>query len=209
MYFKNNLAKGAGAAVLSVALISGAFFAPPLQSRAEPTILSVIVGGVAGLFGVDFFSCGFNILFYCDESENVVGSDGGNSVVQNPCTSSANACGQTNTGFLSADGNVCSADAPPNSSCPAPSIGANDFYAQPNIVKEDDTSTLHWTSSNSTSCTISGENGFSHTGGTSGTVSTGPIAKTSVFTLNCQNGDGGPQGSASIKVVVTPKFQEI
>jgi len=208
---KSTFSKSVGAALLSIMLISSALMAPPLQSRAEPTILSILIGGVLGSLGIDFFSCGFNILFYCDEGGNVVGSsNGGSSGVQNPCTSPANACGQTNTGFLSSDGSVCSASAPSNSSCPNPSIGTNDFYAQPNIIGPNMSSTLHWTATNATECSITSNNGFSQTGlPTSGSQSTGPISATATFNLSCQNGDGGPQSSASVKVIVDPHFMEI
>ena len=191
-------------------LISTAFFAPPLQSRAEPTILATLIGGVASLFGVDFFSCSFNILFYCDSSGNVIGSDGGGSVIQDACTSAPNSCGQTNTGFLSGNGSVCSATPPPNSTCPTPSIGGGDFYAQPSIIGVGMSSTLHWTASNATACTITSDNGFTPmTAGSSGSVSTGSITASGTYTLTCKNGDGGPQGSASIRVVVDPNFKEI
>ncbi len=206
--FKNELIKSIGATLLICSLLGAVLYTPPLQAKAEPIILSILIGGVASLFGVDFFSCSFNLVFYCDSGGNVVGSNGGNSVVQDPCTSSANACGQTNTGFYSADHSTCSASAPSNSSCPNPAIGTNDFYAQPNIIKSGDTTTLHWTSTNATACTITSDSGFNTTAGPSGTVTTGALTQSTTFSLTCQNGDGGPQGSASIKVTVTPKFQE-
>lgn len=206
--YNNSFLKSIAAGVISVSLISAALYTPPMKAQGEITILSILIGGVASLFGVDFFACSFNIVFYCDEGGNVVGSSGGNSVVQDPCTSAANACGQTNTGFYNSDHSICSADTPDNSSCPPPTISTNDFYAQPNIIKSGDSTTLHWNSTNSTSCTITGTGGFSSTGGASGTVASPALTNSATFSLKCQNGAGGPTSSAAVTVTVTPKFEE-
>lgn len=192
-----------------VSLFSVALFTPPQTSRADPLILGGILGGV---LGIDFFSCGFNILFFCDSSGggNVVGSNnGGNGIVQNPCTSAANACGQTNNGYFGSDGVTCSATPPPNSSCPAPVIDASSFSASPSTVGVNESSTLTWNVSDATSCTITGDNGFSSTGGNSGSISTGNLPQTTIFTLTCQDGDGGPTASGSVKVIIAPHWKEI
>lgn len=212
MYNNTPFIKRAGVALFSVLLVAGALFSPPLQSRAEPTILATLIGGVASLFGVDFFSCSFNVLFYCDSGGNVVGSDGGGgtTVVQNPCTSSANACGQTNTGFLSSDGGTCSATPPPNSTCPAPVIGVGGFYAQPTPIGSGMSSTLHWTVTSATECDITSDVGFSAPNQpATGSISTGPVTATATYSLTCQNTEGGPTSSASTKVVVDPHYIEI
>lgn len=208
--YNNSTIKKFGAGLASVMLLSTLMFAPPQPAKAELTILSILIGGVASLFGVDFFSCGFNIVFYCDEDGTVVGSSGGGGtvVVQDPCTSTANSCGQTNTGFYNEDHSICSADAPPNSTCPAPVIEADDFYADPAIVGINMSSTLYWTSEESTECTLRGGS-VNSTVGTSGTMSTGPIAQTTAFTLTCENGDGGPTSSQTVRVVVDPNYREI
>lgn len=180
-------------------------------------LTAVLTGGL-GLLILDAVTCDFNVIFSsgCGSSGGGGGGGGAAPVSGGVCTSAPNACGMTNTGFLESAtqdgvevGLACNATVPPISSCPSPTIGVNDFYAQPSIIKEGDSSTLHWTSSDSTGCTITGDNGFSYTGDTAGTVSTGPINQTTTFSLTCENGVGGPQGTANIKVTVTPKFQEI
>lgn len=207
---RNTMIKKIGAACITVTLLSTAMFAPPQQVKAEPTLLAALIGGVAGLFGVDFFSCGFNILFYCDESGAVVGSQGGGGtvVIQDPCTSPANACGQTNTGFYDEDHTICSADAPANSTCPPPVIDTDDFYANPAIIGINMSSTLNWSSANATGCSLSG-GGISTDVGTSGSMSTGAITQTTSYTLSCENGDGGPTSSQTVRVVVDPNYREI
>ncbi|MDE2071305.1 MAG: hypothetical protein KGI70_01055 [Patescibacteria group bacterium] len=117
----------------------------------------------------------------------------------------------TNLGSVVNNGNgtgSCNATPPPNSACPPPVIGRN-FYASPAPVGPGMSTTLTWSAANASACKIDGDNGFSNVGGSSGSVSTGPLASTTTFTLTCQNGGGGPETSASVRVAVDPHYQEI
>jgi len=144
------------------------------------------------------------------------GGGGAPATVQNndPCTSEANACGMTNMGFYVGDDNTgtatCNATPPPNSSCPPPTIAqGGGFYATPSTVGTGGQATLHWNASNATGCSVSGDNGFSYSGDTSGSISTGALSQTTLFTLTCQNGAGGSSTSASVRVIVDPQYKEI
>ncbi len=199
---------GAG---LTLAFLCIATFTPPAESKADPVVFTIILGAVTGLIGVDIISCDINILFGCDDDAGIVagGNGNGSATVQEICTSGTNACGQTNTGFIS--GGVCNATAPPNSSCPAPSFGSDDaFFARPSKIGVGMSTTLNWTVTNATECDITSDNGFSAANReTTGSVSTGAVSMSSTYTLTCQNGDGGPEGSKSLRVIVDPHFREI
>lgn len=180
-------------------------------------ITAFLTGGI-GLLILDAITCDFNVIFSsgCGSS----GYSGG--TASDPtgqiCTSAPNACGMTNNGTLvlanlegvSGDLLVCNADVPPNSLCAPPEIAADDFYADPAIIGINMSSTLHWDLSgpDTVTCTISGTNGFSYSGGESGSVSTGNLAATATFTLTCRDG-AGPEGSSSVRVVVDPRYKEI
>ena len=173
------------------------------------TIFTVVAGPGAG-YGV-----GCAIGLFCGGGGGG-GGGGAPTTVQNndPCTSSTNACGMTNMGFYVGNNQTetatCNATPPPNSSCPPPTIAqGGGFYASPSIVGTNGQTTLHWNASNSTGCTISGDNGFSYSGDTSGSVSTGVLAQTTLFTITCENGDEGSSSSASIRVIVNPHYEEI
>ncbi len=134
-------------------------------------------------------------------------SGGGGGAAAQACSSAPNSCGQTNSGFVV--GGSCNATPPPNSACPTPTITNNGFYATPLIVGTGKSSTLTWNATNSTTCAITGDNGFSNTGASSGSVATGALSATTNFTLTCSNGVGGPQTSKSVKVIVDPHYKEI
>lgn len=134
------------------------------------------------------------------------GSTGGIEV----CNSAPNACGAVNTGFINQKGQ-CSAIAPPLSACPAPTIGATGFYAEPARVKSGNTSTLHWNVTNATGCAITG-GGLSLAGlGTTGQHSTNSIREQTTFTLTCENGavQGAPSNQANTTVNIIPTYKEI
>ena len=125
------------------------------------------------------------------------------------CSSPANACGQTAIGSYDPNGTSCNAATPPNNSCPPPVIAASGFSATPSTIGPNQTTTLNWNTTNSTSCTITGDNGFSQTGGASGSITTGALTQTTTFTLVCEDGTGGPTASRTIKVIIDPHYQEI
>lgn len=119
------------------------------------------------------------------------------------CTSAQNACGMTNLGGIVAG--VCNALPPPNSSCPPPAIT---FTASPERVRPGQASTLSWSATNATDCRISGD--LTESGvGLSGTRSTGPVNITRSYVLTCQNGPGGSEQSATVRVTLIPTVREI
>lgn len=128
------------------------------------------------------------------------------------CTSTANACGQTNTGNVI--GGTCNATTPPNAACPPP-VFSNDpnnssFSASPSTLGVGMSATLSWSVSNATDCDITSDAGFSSLNKPiTGTMSTGPVLVTTTYTLTCENGDGGPRGSKTIKIIVDPHFKEL
>ena len=178
--------------------------------------LTAFLTGGLGLLILDAISCDFNVVFSSGCGD--VSSGGGTPSAGNVCTSAPNSCGMTNTGFIvnaSTDdggftGLVCNATVPPESTCAAPSIGVGGFYAQPSIIGPGMSATLYWTAADATECGITSDSGFSSPGQpASGSISTGPVAVTSVYTLTCKNEEDGPTSSASVKVVVDPKYREI
>ncbi|MEK7109225.1 MAG: hypothetical protein AAB919_02205 [Patescibacteria group bacterium] len=159
--------------------------------------------------------------------------------LNDPCTSAPNACGQTNTGFviqtcvdgptpdpdegvgsfagpgLSAGGGQictpsCNATTPPDSQCPPPVIPpTTGFYADPTTVGRNGTTTLHWEATDASDCAIAGDDGFAHSGGGSGSVSSNPLVQTTTFTLTCTNSEDGPSVSDSVRVIINPRYKEI
>lgn len=106
---------------------------------------------------------------------------------------------------------VCNATVPSESECSPPVIGANDFYAKPNLIGPNKSTTLYWDipdATDATECTVTGDNGFTSSGTGTGLAATGVLTQTTMFTLSCHNG-GGPSSTASIRVIVDPKYKEI
>lgn len=126
-----------------------------------------------------------------------------------PCTSAPNACGLRSTGQII--NGVCNATPPPNSQCPPPKIPAANFTAEPTIVHKQQAAQISWNVTDATTCTLESDSSSfaSREVGTSGSVSSGAIERTTTFTITCQNGDGGPKASRSIKVAYDPTFIEI
>jgi len=165
-------------------------------------IIAVVVTVATGFVGLgilaaaDSNSCSINIFWGCN---NGGGGGGGGNVVQTPCSSSANRCGMTNTGFIS--GGTCSATPPPDSSCPPPEINPEDFYAQPSLVQNGDSTTLYW-DVDTDECTVTG-GGLNVTGSVQGSVSTGAITSSTTYALNC----GGT--TRTLKINVLPRYQDL
>lgn len=191
-----------GAVVTAIVTVVVAIVAGPLLLLLTPLMVGI---GIAG----STIACVTGLI--CPDSNS--GGGATQAYANDPCSSAANSCGMTNTGFIVNAGNgtgACNATPPPNSTCPAPSIDATSgFYARPSTVGPGEQTTLHWNASGSTACTISGDNGFAYSGDTSGAVPSGVIAQTTLFTLTCENGAGGPSASARIRVTFDPHYQEI
>lgn len=166
---------------------------------------------VGSVFGAE---CAAGLI--CGGSQNTGSSGGGGGTVHanEPCTSAANACGQTNSGFIVNNGNgtgSCNASTPPNAQCPVPVITAGSgFYATPNTITPGQASTLTWSAANTTDCSVAGENGLRQNfNGGSGSVSTGALTQSTTFTLICEDGQGGPQTTLSLRVIIDPHYREI
>lgn len=180
-------------------------------------VVAVALGGVGVLLlaGANAIDCHINIFYGC--SDNGGGGGGGASqtvTVGATCTSAPNSCGMTNLGTIVNNGNgtgSCNAAVPSDSECPAPQISQGGFYANPSTVGVNGQTTLYWSSSNATACTISGDNGFSYAGGgASGSAPTGVLSQTTTFTLTCQDGGkDGPTTSATTRVIISPHYKEI
>ena len=78
-----------------------------------------------------------------------------------------------------------------------PAVVITTFTATPASIPAGASATLNWATNNATACTASG--GWTGSKGTSGSQSTGPLATTTAFSLNCT----GPGASASASVTVT------
>lgn len=179
-----------------------------------PVAITTFFGGTliastiftAGAVGV---ACVTNVINCGGGGSTASSGGGGGTQASALCSSNANACGQTNTGTVSTNG-TCSATTPPNSQCPQPMITqGSGFYATPSTIGPGGSSNLTWNAANATACTLSGDNGFSQSGASSGSISTGALSATTLFTLTCTNGPSGPTASKSVKVIIDPHYQEI
>lgn len=183
--FKKKFLRATGGAIIEIVVVA----------------TGILTGGL-GLLVLDAVTCDFNVIF--NDCDSGGGGGGGGTKA---CSSPANACGMKSTGFKQ-DG-VCNATTPPNSDCPVPVISTTDFYAQPSTVGLNGKSKLFWDVENATSCEITGDNGFTHSGKKSGSVNTGALTETTAFTLTCENGDGGPTTGRIVRVIVDPHYQEL
>ncbi len=76
--------------------------------------------------------------------------------------------------------------------------------ASPTRVQSGNSTKLSWSTTDVTSCTVKGTNGFSRTS-TSGTnIDSGTITSQATFTISCD----GAAASASVRVNVVPQYQE-
>ena len=185
------------------------FVAAAVIAAFAPISITLLFGGMlsgTAIFGAATTGVACASGLICDNSKQSGGGSGG--AAAQACSSTANSCGQTNSGFIV--GGSCNATPPQNSACPSPNIPAtNGFYPTPLIIGSGNSSTLTWNAANATACTITGDNGFSHSGTASGSVSTGALSVSTTFTLICSNGAGGPQISKSVKIIVDPLYKEI
>lgn len=83
---------------------------------------------------------------------------------------------------------------------PAPPMVSLNAQRSPILVGQ--SSTLEWTTRNSSSCEASGGWSGSRAAGLNRTESTGPLNATTSFTLTCTNPMGSTQASATVNVVV-------
>lgn len=109
----------------------------------------------------------------------------------NACTSAANSCGQTNTGTIQCDSS-CSATTPSNAGCTPPTVS----FGTPTTIVPGASAPLTWSSTNATSCTGSGFTA----GPPSGSVSVSPVVTTN-YGLLC-TGPGGTKNALPVAITV-------
>ncbi len=162
----------------------------------------------------------------CQSSQNACGETNTGSIQCNgtcsatsplnpfTCVSAQNSCGMTNSGYMCSGS--CSASVPTEGSCPEPSIdstvssssesgsgsGSSSFI----FINRGDSCRLNWSSTNTTSCTVSGPG--VNTTGTSGSILTPALFETSVYTVSCNNGTV-VTSSTEVTCRLTPEFEEI
>jgi hypothetical protein len=183
-------------------------------------VVVAVVGGAVGvgiLAAINQSDCNVDVFWGCPASGGGGGGGGGGGTpapAPQSCTSSPNDCGLTNTGTVQSDGS-CSASAPPDSSCPEPTIPTGTgFYADPSLAEMGSSTVLYWNTTNTTSCTVTGGplagGGTTYTGSGSGNVSTGAINGPTTYTLTCQDGaNGGPETSATLTIHTIPRYEEL
>jgi hypothetical protein len=133
---------------------------------------------------------------------------------------SANSVTYTDASCSTSTVTTCVAPAfcsPGSASClyPEPSFNAGadttgHLQAAPILVPPGDTTTLYWSVSNVESCSVTGSNGDSWTGGSSGASgkTSAAITEQTVYSLACTGLDGSSV-SESVTVNVLPIFQEL
>ncbi len=126
------------------------------------------------------------------------------------CTQT-NSCGMQNVGLIQCSGtaDVCPVGAPPDSTCPAPSIS---MTAAPGLVNPGSTCTVNWTVTNATGCLLSSDTADPSLPRSAslpnGSYTSVPLQKQATFTLTCKNGvEVVGQRSAICKI--NPTFKEI
>jgi hypothetical protein len=189
-----------GGSIIKIVIVVVAIVLAPIIG---PLIGPIISDIVFGLLLNTLAPCSYNVFTNC-----VNNNGGAANSNQTACASAGNACGQRNSGYMV--GGSCNATIPDNSQCPAPTIPpGSGFSATPSTIGVNGTTTLSWNTSNTTGCTITGDNGFTASGTGSGSVGTGPLTQTTTFTLTCVDGTDGPSSSASLRVIIDPHYKEI
>lgn len=148
------------------------------------TVVVILTGGLglAILAVANSQICSINVFWGC--SNNVASSAGGGGGTVVPTT-------------------IAGTGTTPNISA------TNGFYAEPPQVAVGSSTTLYWNATDATTCVITNDAGVSTSGGGSGSVPTLPLDHSTIFTLRCENGTGGPTASANLRVIIIPHYQEI
>jgi hypothetical protein len=145
----------------------------------------------------------------CATADTYICTGAGNNTITHSVTNSS--CNTTQT-----DITTCSAPlicSPGSSTCVEPPVSfVTALKAVPSIVKSGDTTTLYWDVNNAqpNSCTVSGSDGETFSGASSGPsgVKTSPITQSTTFTLTC-TGLNNVKYSQTVKVSLLPTFREI
>jgi hypothetical protein len=227
------------ASLMGIGLLSGALFAPPLNTESAPAIIAIVATVTTVTTAVlvyDYNSCDLHVIWGCDDngggggngsgsggggggtggagaggagSGNGAGSGGGGLGGQF-CTSTENSCGISSNGTTDSQG-ICQAVPPPLSSCPTPTF-EQDFEAEPNLVREGNTTTLSWEVSDATTCSLVG-GGLDLQGLLiDGEQDTDEINQRTEFVLTCFNGDpleGAPLTAQTEVVNIVPSYEEL
>lgn len=82
-----------------------------------------------------------------------------------------------------------------------------DINAQPSLVRSGDTTTVTWAGSGVQACAVTSDDGDSWNG-TSGSQTSKPIVRRTVFTASCQLPDEGGSVNATAEVNIVPVFNE-
>ncbi len=119
-----------------------------------------------------------------------------------PSVPATNACGMPGSGTILCNGS-CSATAPSDTLClPTVTLSAN-----PMRVRKNTSTKLTWTSSAATSCTLTGQNGFSSEALSGTDIDSTALTAQTTFTLTCSNAYGSK--SASVIVNLIPSYIEV
>jgi hypothetical protein len=140
----------------------------------------------------------YNSAGVCSVSAPAMPATYGNSCPSVPAT---NVCGMAGTGTIFCNGS-CSATTPSDTPC-LPTVTLS---ADPTRVRKNTSTKLTWTSSAATSCTLTGQNGFSSTALLGTAVDSTPLDAQTTFTLTCSNAYGSK--SASVIVNLVPSYIE-
>ena len=140
----------------------------------------------------------YNSSCSCSATVPPVPSNYGNACPSVPAT---NACGMAGSGTILCNG-TCSAVTPSDTLC-LPTVTLS---ADPTRVRKDTSTKLTWTSSAATSCTLTGQNGFSSTALSGTDIDSTALTAQTTFTLTCSNAYGSK--SASVIVNLIPSYIE-
>mgnify|MGYP001614100976 CR=1 FL=1 len=130
------------------------------------------------------------------------------------CTSATNSCGAVYYGTIGCSGSCSVSSAPPNSSCASPSISASGqaegggASGETALIRAGVSCRLIWSASPATSCSVSGGQYSDSSVGTSGTLITNPLTRTTDYVFTCYNGSV-VSAQKNIKCQIIPDFKEI
>jgi hypothetical protein len=87
------------------------------------------------------------------------------------------------------------------------------LQAKPQLLTKDSVTRVYWNAENVSSCAVTGTNGDSWTGASSGSSgrTSGPIPSKTTYTLVCEPLPGASSGTIteSVDVNIVPVFQEV